>query len=213
MDTVTYENSDAGVTVDLSPATDTASGGHAAGDTIEKFENVIGSEHDDELTGDSGPNDLQGRGGGDELTGGAGDDTLNGGAGADKLAGGVGKDTFVFSAAADSTSTAWDTIDDFVSLALASSREDDEDNDPDQLDLSALADALADGLTFIEDEDGAFTSAPGQVRYVHRTSGSGSEASERTDVEVDVSGNGSPDFVVRLLGGHYDLAAGDFILS
>ena len=151
VDTVSYENSMAGVTVDLSPATDTASGGHAAGDTISGFENVIGSEHDDELTGDSGPNKLQGLGGGDELTGGAGDDTLSGGAGADKLAGGVGKDTFVFSAAADSTSTAWDTIDDFVSLALASSREDDEDNDPDQLDLSALADRL----TFIEDS--AFT--------------------------------------------------------
>ena len=204
VDTVTYENSDAGVTVDLSPATDTTSGGHAAGDTIGGFENVIGSEHDDELTGDSGPNDLQGRGGGDELTGGAGDDTLNGGAGADKLAGGVGKDTFVFSAAADSTSTAWDTIDDFVSLALASSREDDEDNDPDQLDLSALADRL----TFIE--DGAFTSAPGQVHYVH---GTDTSDQKHTDVEVDVSGNGSPDFVVRLLGGHYDLAAGDFILS
>ena len=204
VDTVTYENSDAGVTVDLSPATDTASGGHAAGDTIEKFENVIGSEHDDELTGDSGPNKLQGLGGGDELTGGAGDDTLSGGAGADKLAGGVGKDTFVFSAAADSTSTAWDTIDNFVSLALASSREDGEDNDPDQLDLSALADRL----TFIE--DGAFTSAPGQVHYVH---GTDTSDQKHTDVEVDVSGNGSPDFVVRLLGGHYDLAAGDFILG
>ena len=204
VDTVTYENSDAGVTVDLSPATDTASGGHAAGDTISGFEHVIGSEHDDELTGDSGPNKLQGLGGGDELTGGAGDDTLSGGAGADKLAGGVGKDTFVFSAAADSTSTAWDTIDNFVSLALASSREDGEDNDPDQLDLSALADRL----TFIE--DGAFTSAPGQVRYVH---GTDTSDQKHTDVEVDVSGNGSPDFMVRLLGGHYDLAAGDFILS
>ena len=36
---------------------------------------------------------------------------------------------------------------------------------------------------------------------------------KHTDVEVDVNGDGSPDFVVRLLGGHYDLAAGDFILS
>ena len=210
VDTVTYENSDAGVTVDLSPATDTASGGHAAGDTIEKFENVIGSEHDDELTGDSGPNDLQGRGGGDELTGGAGADTLNGGAGVDKLTGDggtiKGADKFVFSAASDSPAATPDTILDFSPL---SSSTDADDKDTDQLDLSALA----DGLTFIEDEDGAFTSAPGQVRYVHRTSGSGSEASERTDVEVDVSGNGSPDFVVRLLGGHYDLAAGDFILS
>ena len=211
VDTVTYEQSDAGVEVDLSPETDTASGGHAAGDTIEKFENVTGSEHGDELTGDSEPNALQGLGGADELTGGGGADTLTGGAGQDELTGGGGKDTFVFSAAADSTSAAWDTIDDFVSLALASARDDDEDKDPDQLDLSALAGTLS----FIEEEDGAFDGAAGQgqVRYVHGTSGSGSEASEHTDVEVDVNGNGSADFVVRLLGDHYDLAAGDFILS
>lgn len=82
-----------------------------------------------------------------------------------------------------------------------------DDKDTDQLDLSALAETL----TFIEDR--AFTSAPGQVRYAHGTSGSEAEASEHTDVEVDVSGNGSADFVVRLLGDHHDLAAGDFILS
>ena len=151
----------------------------------------------------------RGTAGNDALRCGAGDDTLGGGEGADKLTGGGGKDTFVFSAAADSTPTAWDTIDDFVSLALASARDDDEYKDPDQLDLSALAETLS----FIEDEDGVFDGAAGQgqVRYVHGTSGS--EASEHTDVEVDVNGNGSPDFVVRLLGDHYDLAASDFILS
>ena len=87
----------------------------------------------------------------------------------------------------------------------------DSGSNPDQIDLSALAETLS----FIEEEDGAFDGAAGQgqVRYVHGTSGSGSEASEHTDVEVDVDGNGSPDFVVRLLGDHYDLAAGDFILS
>ena len=85
----------------------------------------------------------------------------------------------------------------------------DSGSNPDQLDLSALAETLS----FIEEEDGAFDGAAGQgqVRYVHGTSGS--EASEHTDVKVDVNGNGSADFVVRLLGDHYDLAAGDFMLS
>ncbi len=216
VDTVTYEGSDVGVTVDLSPRTgQTASGGQASDgaqhDTISGFEHVIGSEHDDELTGDSGPNKLQGLGGGDELTGGAGDDTLNGGAGVDKLTGDggtiKGADKFVFSAASDSPAATPDTILDFSPLSSST------DDDKDQLDLSGLAEGLADGLRFIEDEDGAFTNSPGQVRYVHVTLGSGSEASEHTDVQVDVNGNGSPDFVVRLLGDHYDLAAGDFILS
>ena len=216
VDTVTYEGSEAGVTVDLSPRTgQMASGGRASDgaqhDTISGFENVIGSEHDDELTGDSGPNKLQGLGGGDELTGGAGADTLNGGAGVDKLTGDggtiKGADKFVFSAASDSPAATPDTILDFSPLSSST------DDDKDQLDLSGLAEGLADGLRFIEDEDGAFTNSPGQVRYVHGTLGSGAEASEHTDVQVDVNGNGSPDFVVRLLGDHYDLAAGDFILS
>ena len=203
-DTVDYWGSDAGVTVDLSPRTgQTASGGHAEGDTISGFENVTGSnEHGDRLTGESGPNELKGLGGNDTLKGGAGDDTLNGGAGADKLTGDGGKDTFVFSAAADSTPAAWDTIDDFVSLA--SSRTTTEDLD--QLDLSDLAETL----TFIENANGAFDDTAGRVRYVH---GTDTSDQKYTDVQVDVDGDNSPDFLVRLLGGHYNLAAGDFILT
>ena len=233
VDTVSYDSSTygtipavlpAGVTVDLSPRTgQTASGGHAEGDKISKFENVIGSEYGDALTGDSGPNELKGLGGNDTLTGGGGADTLlggvgqddlkgdggadtlNGGAGQDTLAGGGGKDTFVFSAAADSPPTAPDTI-----YGFSSSSTGNDDNE-DHLHLSALA----QGLSFIENENGAFDGAAGQgqVRYVHKTSGSGSDVSEYTDVEVDVNGNGSADFVVRLFGDHYDLAAGDFILT
>ena len=233
VDTVSYDSSTygtipavlpAGVRVDLSAGTDgTASGGHAEGDKISKFENVIGSEYGDALTGDSGPNELKGLGGNDTLTGGGGADTLsggegkddlkgdggadtlNGGAGQDTLAGGGGKDTFVFSAAADSPPTAPDTI-----YGFSSSSTGNDDNE-DHLHLSALAQRLS----FIENENGAFGGAAGQgqVRYVHKTSGSGSDVSEYTDVEVDVNGNGSADFVVRLFGDHYDLAAGDFILT
>ena len=88
-DTVSYAKSDRGVTIDLSPGTDTASGGHAQGDTISGFENVTGSAHSDTLTGDNTANVLKGLAGDDELEGNAGGDTLEGGAGKDELNGGT----------------------------------------------------------------------------------------------------------------------------
>ena len=68
-DTLDYSRSDAAVSVDLSG--NSASGGHAAGDSISGFEDVIGSGHHD---------------------------TLAGGAGGSRLTGGAGNDRFVFSA-------------------------------------------------------------------------------------------------------------------
>ena len=89
-----------------------ASGGDAAGDDLEGFENVIGAHNaanmltgdrgdnrleggalDDVLVGDRGMDHLLGGGGDDELDGGDDDDTLNGGYGADTLIGGDGDDT------------------------------------------------------------------------------------------------------------------------
>ena len=90
-DTVSYAMSDRGVTIDLSPPAadgDTASGGHAQGDTISGFENVTGSAHSDSLKGDGMGNILAGGAGDDDLEGGAGSDTLVGGAGADEMDGG-----------------------------------------------------------------------------------------------------------------------------
>ena len=100
-DTLSYVNSDRGVTINLSSAIgdpDTASGGHAQGDTIAGFENVTGSAHSDVLIGDSdntaddenpGGNVLKGLAGDDELIGNAGSDTIEGGAGADEMDGGT----------------------------------------------------------------------------------------------------------------------------
>ena len=89
-DTVSYAMSDRGVTVNLTA--NTASGGHAQGDTISNFENVTGSAHADSLTGDSTANTLKGLAGNDNLYGGAGDDILVGGDGADEMDGGTGGD-------------------------------------------------------------------------------------------------------------------------
>ncbi|ARJ69300.1 M10 family metallopeptidase C-terminal domain-containing protein [Paracoccus contaminans] len=98
-DTVVYEGSSAGVTVDL--AAGTASGGDADGpvqivgrgmvirhDILRGFENAVGSMHDDRLIGDGRAN---------LLSGGAGNDTLTGGLGPDTLAGGAGRDTADYS--------------------------------------------------------------------------------------------------------------------
>ena len=117
-DTVSYASSDRRVTVNLDAADGTpgvgVGGGHAAGDSIIGFENIIGSAYsdiltgndrdnmltggagNDDLTGGAGNDDLTGGAGNDELTGDAGDDTLEGGAGADKLDGGGGKNTLSY---------------------------------------------------------------------------------------------------------------------
>lgn len=71
-DTASYAGSDAGVTVSL--LTGLGAGGHAEGDTLESFENLIGSAFDDVLTGNAGIN---------EFVGGAGADTIDGQGGRD----------------------------------------------------------------------------------------------------------------------------------
>ena len=92
IDTLTYENSAGGVAVNL--GTNSFSRGDAAEDSLlvlGSVENLVGSNHNDELTGDTGEN---------TLTGGAGADTLQGGAGDDILVGGAGADTYVIGAGA-----------------------------------------------------------------------------------------------------------------
>ena len=75
-DTADYSGSGAAVTVDLS-SSGAQSGGDAQGDTLTSIENVIGSGHDDTLTGDAAANVLTGGAGGDTLTGGDGNDTAD----------------------------------------------------------------------------------------------------------------------------------------
>ncbi len=85
IDTVSYANALAGVTVNL--ATTTAQNTIGAGsDTLTGFENVTGSNFNDTLTGTTANNVLRGR---------AGNDTLNGGTGLDTMFGGTGNDTYV----------------------------------------------------------------------------------------------------------------------
>lgn len=87
IDRLGYGGSSEGVVINLNEVGETglqsASGGAAQGDVISGFENVVGSQHDDILTGNDGSNLLVGSGGDDVLSGGAGRDRLSGGEGAD----------------------------------------------------------------------------------------------------------------------------------
>ena len=101
IDAVLYTGSSAGVTVSL-VAGATNTGGEAEGDTITEVENLVGSVHDDTLTGDDGVNSIQGGAGVDTINGGGGNDTLNGAAGGDTINGGEGNDQ-VFAGDGDDT--------------------------------------------------------------------------------------------------------------
>ncbi len=98
IDLVGYADGTKGVSVNL--ATGIGSGGTATGDTLVAIEDVIGSAHDDTLTGSSAASRLTGGDGADTVDGGAGSDVLRGDAGADTLDGGADFDLVSY---ADST--------------------------------------------------------------------------------------------------------------
>lgn len=103
-DLVSYENSDAAVTVSLT-GTGSAAGGHAEGDLFVSngepslsVEGIIGSAFADTLTGSATVGSyLDGAAERDKLQGGSGNDTLIGGTGNDTLDGGSGTDAALFS--------------------------------------------------------------------------------------------------------------------
>lgn len=71
-DTVSYRTSNAGVSIHL--LLGTASGGHAQGDSLSGFENVIGSAFNDTLIATNTANIIDGGAGADAMTGGGGGD-------------------------------------------------------------------------------------------------------------------------------------------
>ncbi|HEX2296512.1 MAG TPA: calcium-binding protein [Actinomycetota bacterium] len=84
---VSFELAAAGVTVDMTRTT----GAHARGEGTDSFSavsGVVGSDHDDVLTGGGARDVFRGRGGDDVIHTGAGFDRVDGGAGADELDGG-----------------------------------------------------------------------------------------------------------------------------
>jgi Ca2+-binding RTX toxin-like protein len=114
VDELTFENTGpglGGVTVNLQSQTAIGRGT----DTVKNFENLTGSNYDDDLTGTIGPNIIYGLDGNDTLNGNSGDDQLYGGNGDDTLIGDKGNDSIDGGAGVDKvsyfTSTAGVTVD------------------------------------------------------------------------------------------------------
>ncbi|HEY9217915.1 MAG TPA: glycosyl hydrolase family 28-related protein [Phenylobacterium sp.] len=98
VDTVSYEKSSAGVSVDLDKSIQSRQSGDSSYDQLVNIDNLWGSNYGDRLYGNSGSNLLAGGKGADLLSGDNGADTLIGGLGNDTLQGGGGADTFLFTA-------------------------------------------------------------------------------------------------------------------
>jgi Ca2+-binding RTX toxin-like protein len=93
-DTASYAGSSAGVTINLGSFGDAQGhGGDAEGDILSSIENLIGSAHDDVLSGGLSSNNNP-----SNLSGGAGNDTLNVGKNGGVLEGGAGADRLICNA-------------------------------------------------------------------------------------------------------------------
>lgn len=171
VDTLSYANASAGITLALATTKAQATGGSGT-DTVKYFENLIGSAFADQLTGSSGNNVLEGGAGNDALIGGAGDDRLVGGAGADTLTGGSGADTYVFNSLADmGLGAARDVIVGFKSA------------EHDQLDFSGLG-----ATTFIGSQAFSSTDASGQLRFENGVLYGSTNADASAEFEVQLTG-------------------------
>jgi Ca2+-binding RTX toxin-like protein len=108
VDWISYESETVGITLNLDGS---ANAGGASNDKVYGIENVLGSSHDDTITGTDGVDNMLdgsegldkifGLGGNDTLKGGIGSDTLDGGKGTDTLEGGQDDDTLIVDMAGD----------------------------------------------------------------------------------------------------------------
>ncbi len=106
IDTIDFsaDNFVGGGSMDLSAASFTL-----FGTTFLNFENAIGSQGGNVITGTAGINLLDGQGGDDTINGGDGNDTIRGGAGADTLDGGNDTDTLSYAGSSGGVTVDLDT--------------------------------------------------------------------------------------------------------
>lgn len=212
VDALSYEGSNAAVTVNLQAGT--ASGGHATGDTFANFEGINGSTHGDTLTGDAavnvltgngGADTLDGRGSGDTLDGGGGSDILLGGGGRDTLiggnnkdtmTGGAGDDTFVLRSVSESNrGVNRDIITDFLAGA--------DKLDFSLIDANAVGGTDSDSFVFFTTAGQAFSGTPGEVRFFH--------SGGNTIVELNIDNDLAAEAQIELTG-TIALSAGDIVV-
>ena len=191
-DTAVYQFAPAAVSVTLNEGDSlgTASDGNGGTDSLIDLENIIASELDDNLTGNSGDNSFTGRDGNDTIEGLAGDDFLTGGNGADSLTGGEGSDQFVYLDAEEGG----DTITDF---AVGTDK------------IAAVASGFSDGLSAGELPESSFvigSAATGsEQRFVFN------DASGELLFDADGLGAASQQLIATL-DGVSNLSTGDILL-
>ncbi|MCW1381490.1 hypothetical protein OLX02_01505 [Novosphingobium sp. KCTC 2891] len=200
VDTVSYQNADTGVTVDLriTIAQDTIGAGT---DTLSSFDRLYGSAFDDRLTGNTGANEIIGLSGNDIILGKAGNDRLDGGSGRDTLTGGTGADLFSLFGFASSADR--DLITDFShaqgdQILLSKLTFQGLSGDVDTA-LSAAQFYTAAGATKAHDADDRIVYNPVTGAVYYDADGAGGAAS----VQILKMGAGV----------HPVLEAGDFLLS
>ena len=201
-DSASYADAETGVRADLLGAVPAT--GDARGDVYVSIENLIGSDFNDQLRGDTGANRIDGGGNSDLLVGRQGDDTLNGeegrdrligGAGVDLLNGGTGADTFLFAALSDTGNGPGnrDVIGDWENV--------------DRIDLSRIdADTTRNGdQAFAFIGTAQFSDTAGELRLARQGS---------NDISIvigDTDGDGVSDFQIELTGLQM-LEEGNFLL-
>lgn len=197
-DIADYSNAPAAVHVDLAKGKGLA--GIAKGDRLNAVEGLTGSGHADTLVGDSGHNLLAGGGGDDRLTGAKGRDTLDGGDGADVLHGGAGDDVLILRATGD-VATGGKGADTFVFVpdggarATPATLRDFNQAQGDRIDLTGFGDLVW--------SDGPLRAEPGGRAQA--------TINAQGNVQIDVTGNGRADHILRVQGDRPELA--DLIIA
>lgn len=189
-DTVDYTGSNAAVTVNLTAATNSPSGGWAQGDTLISIENVIGSQYNDFLTGSATLN------------------ILNGGLGADTMAGGANNDTYyvdnvgdvVIEAAGQGTDTVissitWTLATNFENLTLTGA--DDIDGTGNSVNNRLIGNDGANTLSGLAGADNIF----GAGGADHLLGGEGNDILDGgTGDDILEGGNGTDTYTVDSAG-------------
>ena len=205
VDTVSYTARSTRVTVNLTPANDTAPAGEGgtgeADDVRSDIEHVITGTGGDVLTGNDKANNFTASGGDDQLNGGDGDDSLNGGLDADQIDGGGGDDP-ALNGGDDGDTITGGAGDDVIAggngadAALSGGLGNDT--------ISGGADAAADVIDGGEGNDPSLTGGPGDDSL---TGGPGSDPlidggdGNDTFHESDTTKGGGAD---RIVGGSGD---------